>query len=335
MFRNEDLSPIFVIGTSGFAGSSFVKYLLDRGVAVYGFSRSNEPESCFLPYKWSQNQELFTFEQMDLNNDLDRFLNRISEISPSYIVNFASQSMVGQSWDNPEDWIRTNVLSMTLLLKGLAKFDFLGKYIHFTTPEVYGSTEGWVKESFRFSPSTPYAVSRAAGDWMVKLWQETFEVPAIFTRAANIYGEGQQLYRIIPKTILYGLTGRKISLHGGGQSSRAFIHMDDTSAALVKIIESGAIGDTYHISPRESLSILKLVQRIGEKLSISDQDLFTVSEDRIGKDKAYLLDSQHLIETIGWECNVSMDEGLDRCIEWVQKDLSSLESASDQYVHKP
>ena len=116
--------------------------------------------------------------------------------------------MVGQSWDFPEDWMQTNVVSSAKLLTKLKGYDFIHKYVHVTTPEVYGSTEGWRTEDFNFNPSTPYAVSRAASDMLFKIYEKEYSIPIVFTRASNVYGEGQQLYRIIPLTI-YNLLARK------------------------------------------------------------------------------------------------------------------------------
>ena len=233
--------PVFVLGSNGFSGSSFVKSLIEQGINVRGYSRSPQPDHRFLPYSWITNKGNFEFVQLDLNRQLDYLLRDIVKFRPRVIANFAAQSMVGESWNTPEDWMQTNVVATASMVKAFASFDFLEKYIHFTTPEVYGSTNDWIPESFDFYPSTPYALSRATGDWLVRLWVENFDLPAVFTRAANIYGEGQQLYRIIPKTILFGMTNRKIPLHGGGCSIRSFVHMDDVSSALIKIIEKGEI----------------------------------------------------------------------------------------------
>ena len=327
-------SPIFVLGSSGFGGSSFVAHCIKEGLETYGFSRSSPPDEQFLPYKWNKNQSKFTFEQVDINKNLDNFFSSCEKLKPRIVVNFSSQSMVGESWKNPEHWMRTNIESTTNLIKGLAQFNFLEKYIHFSTPEVYGSTEGWIKESFNFNPSTPYAVSRAAGDMMAKLWHENFDFPVIFTRAANIYGEGQQLYRIIPKTILFALTGKKIPLHGGGLSSRAFIHMEDVSSAIFKIINKGEVGDTYHISPKECITIKELVKMIGDLLQIKHEDLYEISEDRVGKDQFYLLDSEYIIDKLGWSPSVTLENGIERVLDWIKGDINYFSKINTNYIHR-
>jgi dTDP-glucose 4,6-dehydratase len=326
--------PVFVLGSNGFSGSSFVKSLIEQGINVRGYSRSPQPDHRFLPYSWITNKGNFEFVQLDLNRQLDYLLRDIVKFRPRVIANFAAQSMVGESWNTPEDWMQTNVVATASMVKAFASFDFLEKYIHFTTPEVYGSTNDWIPESFDFYPSTPYALSRATGDWLVRLWVENFDLPAVFTRAANIYGEGQQLYRIIPKTILFGMTNRKIPLHGGGRSIRSFVHMDDVSSALIKIIEKGEIGATYHISPNDSISIFDLVSKIGHLIDIDPKNLYTIADDRIGKDQAYLLDSKFIQNTLEWAPKISLETGLKRCIGWVKGNLDYLSTLDTIYSHK-
>ncbi|MGB1876785.1 MAG: SDR family oxidoreductase, partial [Rhodospirillaceae bacterium] len=224
------MSKVLVLGSNSFSGASFIGYLLQQGLEVVGASRSEEAHKVFLPYRW-QDCDTYKFQKIDLNHDLDALITLINTEKFSTIFNFAAQSMVGQSWDHPQDWMMTNVVSVAKLAERLRHIDFLEKYVHVTTPEIYGSTDGWIKEDTPFDPSTPYAVSRAAGDMTFKIYREAFDLPVVSTRAANVYGPGQQLYRIIPRTIFSILTGEKLQLHGGGVSTRSFIHMDDVSAA--------------------------------------------------------------------------------------------------------
>ena len=116
--------------------------------------------------------------------------------------------MVGESWINPDQWYQTNVVSLSKLISSLRINNIkLDKFIQFTTPEVYGNTTGLIRENFNFMPTTPYAISRSAGDLHLKAMFDNFDFPVIFTRAANVYGEHQSNYRILPKTFILGLTG--------------------------------------------------------------------------------------------------------------------------------
>ena len=219
-----------VLGSNSFSGSTFVGYLAEHGYDVVATSRSNQPHDALLPYRWEKRKGAVRFERVDINVDLAALAALMKRERFSHVVNFAAQSMVGQSWDRPDDWMMTNVVSTVRLHVLLRDLDFLDRYVHVTTPEVYGSTNGWIREDAPFNPSTPYAVSRAAGDMSLKTFVDTYGLPAVSTRAANVYGPGQQLYRIIPRTIFAAMTGQKLKLDGGGLSQRVFIHMRDVSA---------------------------------------------------------------------------------------------------------
>jgi len=326
---------ILVIGSNSFSGASFVDYILNQGESVIGISRSAQPHRAFLPYCWSGKDSAFRFCKFDLNADLDEIMALVNKERPAYVVNFAAQSMVAESWKNPDHWFLTNVVSTVRLHERLRHCDFLEKYVHVTTPEVYGSTSGSIKEDAPFNPSTPYAVSRAAADMSLKSFFTAYDFPVVFTRAANVYGPGQQLYRIIPRTILFILLGRKIQLHGGGHSRRSFIHMKDVSSATWTVAREGRSGDAFHISTDEIVSIRELVEKICMKLNVEFDAHVEVVGERLGKDAAYTLDSSKLRSTLGWKDEVSLDTGLDECIGWVKSNLEDLKRQPFNYIHKP
>jgi dTDP-glucose 4,6-dehydratase len=327
-------SPILVLASNSFSGSSFVAHLLTAGYRVIGVSRSAEPGSIFALYKNHKNYENFIFKQADLNKDLNVISEIVIKHQIEYIFNFAAQSMVAQSWDSPEDWYQTNVVSFSLLGNLLVKEKSIKKFVNFTTPEVYGSTTGWIKESFNFAPSTPYAVSRAAGDWHLKCLFENYGFPVIFTRAANVYGPGQQLYRIIPRTILSALTRQKLPLHGGGKSIRSFIHIDDVSTALETIMKSGVNGDSYHISTNEMISIFELVQSLADLLKVDIEELVELGPERPGKDFAYQLSSEKIRDELGWVDKIDLNAGLASTLGWAKLNLDILRDLPINYQHK-
>ncbi|MFJ9532154.1 GDP-mannose 4,6-dehydratase [Herbaspirillum sp. NPDC101396] len=324
-----------IIGSNSFSGASFADFLLRNGDSVIGTSRSQEPHKAFLPYRWSGKDADFRFYNYDLNKDLEPLTALIQAEKPTFVVNFAAQSMVAESWKNPEHWFETNVMATIRLHEVLRHCDFLEKYVHVTTPEVYGSTDGFIKEDTPFNPSTPYAVSRAAADMSLKTYFDAYGFPVVFTRAANVYGPGQQLYRIIPRTILSILTGKKLQLHGGGHSRRSFIHMRDVSNATHKIATAGKTGQTYHISTDEIVSVRELVERICRKLNVDFNSCVEVVGERLGKDAAYMLDSSKLRKTLDWDVRIDLDQGLDECIAWVKNNLDAMQSMEWNYVHKP
>ena len=169
----------------------------------------------------------------------------------------------------------------------------------------------------------------------LKTFFDAYQFPVVFTRAANVYGPGQQLYRIIPRTILSVLTGKKLQLHGGGHSTRSFIHIRDVADATHKIATQGEIGETYHISTNEIITIRGLVEKICQMLSVGFETCVEVVGERLGKDAAYTLDSSKVRNNLGWKDEVSLDEGLNDCIEWVKLNLEDLKALPWDYIHKP
>ena len=200
---------------------------------------------------------------------------------------------------------------------------------------MYGSCEGYVKENTSYHPSTPYAVSRAAADMSLHTFFDSYEFPVVFTRAANVYGPGQQLYRIIPRTILFIKLGRKLQLHGGGTSERSFIHIRDVADATYRIAHDAPCGEIYHIATKRAISIRGLVEMICEKMGVAFEDHVKISGERLGKDAAYFLDSSKIRDTLEWEDKISLEEGINNTIDWVEKNLTELQKQPQEYIHKP
>ena len=325
-----------VIGSNSFSGAQFVKFLLQQGIEVLGVSRSEELNDVYLPYKWENDTKAgkFIFKKIDLNKNLDELITLLHEFKPEFIVNFAAQGMVAQSWETPQDWYQTNVVGQVKLHDQLRKLPFIKKYVHVTTPEAYGSTDGWIKESFHFAPSTPYAVSRAACDLHLMSFFKAYNFPVVFTRAANVYGPGQQLYRIIPRAMLYARIGKKMQLHGGGHSIRSFIHMDDVSDATLKIALNGLVGESYHISTNDFISIRELVEKISEMTHVDFESLAEITGDRLGKDQAYLLATEKIRNSLSWSDKVSLSEGLEDTLNWIDSNLEVLRNLPADYIHK-
>lgn len=327
-------NKFLVIGSNSFSGAQYIKYLLQNGNNVIGVSRSKEINDVYLPYKWENSKENFKFYSIDINHQLAKLVEILNDFKPEYVVNFAAQGMVAQSWETPQDWYQTNVVGQVKLHDQLRKLKFIKKYVHVTTPEAYGSTDGWIKESFTFAPSTPYAVSRAACDLHLMSFFKAYNFPVVFTRAANVYGPGQQLYRIIPRTMLYARLGKKMKLHGGGLSTRSFIHMDDVSSATLKIALNGIAGESYHISTNDTITIRGLVEKICELTNTNFTELVEVSEDRLGKDQAYLLDSDKLRENFNWHDKINLEQGLTDTLSWIDNNIEILKNLPADYLHK-
>lgn len=330
--------PICVIGSNSFSGAAFCSHMLKQGHEVIAISRSVEPINALLPYKLNNTvAELrqLQFHQFDLNHHLNAIEQQLDKHQVAQVYNFAAQSMVGQSWQYPEHWFMTNVVSTVKFHNILRNKDYLDRYIHISTPEVYGNCEGLVTENRNYQPSTPYAVSRAAADMSLHTFSDVYNFPVVFTRAANVYGEGQQLYRIIPRAIMYILQNKTLQLHGGGISRRSFIHIDDVATATQAIAEGGTNGETYHISTTEMITIKELIMKICQMMDYSFEALCQVSEDRLGKDSAYLLDASKLSNELNWQDTVSLENGIARTIAWAQQNFDQLKDTSFDYIHKP
>ena len=330
---------VAVIGSNSFSGSHFVRACLCAGLSVVGISRSPEPHPAFLPFRWGAGQDgnpsgSYVFHQADLNDGADTVAEIIEGYRAPLVVNFAAQGMVAPSWEAPLDWYRTNLLGVAALTDRLRGFRFLERYVHVSTPEVYGSTGGTIAEDAPFNPSTPYAVSRAACEFHLRAYFRRYAFPVVFTRAANVYGPGQQLYRIVPRTMLFIRMGRKLPLHGGGRSVRSFIHIRDAMDATLRLALEGVPGEAYHISTRESLSIRELVERICVMMGADFDAAAETVGDRPGKDEAYLLDSGKLRGETGWTDRISLEEGLRDTLAWVDGNLDFLRGSPLDYVHK-
>ena len=322
-----------IIGSNSFSGASFVDYILGEGLEAIGISRSSEPNPVFLPYRQRKTAP-FHFYKLDLNHDLPEIMDKVNAFRPDYVVNFAAQSMVAESWQYPGHWLQTNTVATVQFHDQLRRVDYLKKYIHISTPEVYGTCEGLVAENTNYNPSTPYAVSRAAADMSLMAFCQAYDFPVVFTRAANVYGPGQQLYRIIPRAIFFFLTGRKLQLHGGGHSVRSFIHIHDVADGTLKVARKAQSGEIYHFSTTRNISIHALVEMIAIQLGVSFDDHVEVVDERLGKDAAYLLDSSRARENLGWKDCIGLEQGIEETIAWVKDNLDVIKKQSLDYVHK-
>ena len=328
---------IAVIGSNSFSGASFVRYCLAQGLEVLGASRSEEPAGCFLPYRWlpAAPQTAFRFVRADLNHDLGALMTALDEFQPAAVVNFAAQGMVAQSWLQPAHWYQTNVVANVLFHDRLRQAPWLKKYVHVSTPEVYGSTTGVIDENAPFNPSTPYAASRAACDLHLRTFLQQYRFPVAWTRSANVYGPGQQLYRIIPRTILSIKLGQKLQLHGGGHSVRSFIHINDVAAATLAIARRAPAGECYHLSTPRFISIRGLVEMICRMMNADFNQGAQIVDDRPGKDAAYTLASTKARQTLGWSDTVALEDGVRATIAWVEEHLDEIRRQPLDYIHKP
>lgn len=324
-----------VLGSTSFAGSSFVNCLLAKEETVIGVSRSVEPHPVMQPYFANPRKSAFKFFQCDLNKDFAFLTQLIKEHKTRFIVDFAGQGMVAESWSDPAQWYITNIVSKVKLHHFLKDCDFLERYIRISTPEIYGNTQKQLKENDPSNPSTPYAVSHAAIDMSLHAFFKQYQFPMILTRFANFYGPHQQLYRIIPRTIIYALLQRKLPLHGGGISERMFIYADDVSEGLYKTIKHGTIGEVYHFANHPCISIRQLIEKICSLMNVEMTSFVEMAEERAGKDSKYEMNAKKSQTELSWKPIFSLEKGLEKTIQWVKKNIDVIKALPLNYIHKP
>jgi len=325
---------VVVIGSNSFSGSDFVDLLIEEGkYSVVGISRSSEKSSLFLPYKRHQNPD-FKFYQMDMNKDMPKILDLIRDLEADYVVNFAAQSEVAPSWKNPDHWFTTNAVGITRLANGLKDMKSLKRYVHISSPEVYGTCEGIVKENAPLNPSTPYAASKAAGDMSLFTFVKNFNFPLVMIRSTNVYGAHQQLFKIIPRSVIYIKSGKTIELHGGGKAVKSYIHIRDISLGELAVMENGKSGEIYHLSPDGGIAIKDVVKLICDKMGQEFSQATKVVAERLGQDKAYVIDSTKARNEFNWTNEISIDQGINGVVDWVENNWEQIQKEPLAYIHK-
>ena len=322
---------IFIIGSNSFSGSSFIDYLLSKGHIVVGVSRQKE-KKVLAKYNENKLKKNFTFKQIDINKNHKKLIKIINHYKPKIIINYSALGMVNESWENPDHWFKTNIVSFSKIIKEISSYKFIKKFINFSTPEVYGDTLKIVDENNNFNPSTPYAISRAAADIYLKKISNLKGFPSIITRTSNVYGPHQDLHRVIPRTIINLMSEKRIELDGQGEMIRSFIHIEDVNKALYKILYKGKIGETYHISTDEFVTIKKLCFQIAKILKLKNYKVINRKE-RLGKDKRYKLGIKK-IKKLNWRYQISIKDGLKDTVQWYIENFNILKKKNINYIHK-
>ncbi len=326
-----------VLASNSFTGAHFVNHVLEHTQdQVIGVSRSPEYHPLLLPYLYrKERSNRFQFHQLNINTDTAKILELIEREKPEYIIHFAAQGEVRNSWTWPADWYETNVMSLVRLTSALVDKKFIKKYVMASTPEVYGATGENLVESDRYHPSTPYAGSKLAGDLHLMTLHKRYGFPANFTRAANLYGIHQQLYRIIPRTILYIKKNKTLELHGEGKSVRSFIHARDVADATLKVATSATSGEVYHVAPKGSgISMFDLVQKICGLMKTDMNEHVRLIRENFGQDALFSMSSEKIRSQLGWQDRISLDDGIAEMIRWIDENWAEIKNFPDEYQHK-
>lgn len=335
-FPRFESTTIVVLGANSFSGQDFVDLLLDDPrYRVIGISRSPERSPLFLKYRARADLSRYAYHSLDMNRQFDELANALDAERPAAIVNFAALSEVAPSWDHPEHWFETNTVGLAKLVNHLRRQDYLQRYVHISSPEVYGTCVGRVMEDAPLNPSTPYAASKAAADLLLATYRKQFDFPVMWVRATNVYGARQQLFKIIPRSAIYALLGRVIELHGGGRAVKSYIHIRDVSRGELAILERGELGAIYHLSPDGGSSVHDIVAKVCGLVGVDFAAAVKTVAERPGQDAAYVIDSTRARTQFGWSPTIGLDEGLAEVVEWVRSNLDEIRRLPLTYEHRP
>ncbi len=238
-----------------------------------------------------------------------------SEEEPNYIVNFAAESHVDRSINEPAPFIRTNILCVFTLLEALRRHSFR-EYIHVSSDEVYGDLRdgGSADENWPLNPSSPYSASKASGDLLVKAYHRTYGIPVKIVRPCNNYGPYQHVEKLIPKTIVRALHSKPIPIYGDGSQIRDWLYVEDFCEALKTVIDRGATGEVYNIpgfNERRNIDVVRDILRLMNK----PEELIRFVDDRPGHDYRYSMRGDK-IRSLGWKPRTQWIDGLKKTIEW-------------------
>jgi dTDP-glucose 4,6-dehydratase len=223
-------------------------------------------------------------------------------------------------------------MALAKLAEELMSREYLERFIQIGTSELYGSVDFAAKETTPIQPTSPYAASKAAFDMYLISVHRHLKFPMNIVRPSNAYCPGQLLHRVIPKTVVCGLTGRKLPLQGGGKAQKSYIHARDLARAIHLVAEKAPLGSVYNAGPAEPTSIRRVVELTAATLGIPLAQLAEVTEDRLGQDSRYWLDSSAIQRDVGWQPQIGWEEGLAEMVAWGRKYLDQLRDWPTDYV---
>ncbi len=319
------MKKVIVTGGLGFIGSNLIKILIKKKYFVINLDKVSY-SSNFYNVKMISKNKNYKFIKVDINNE-KKVLQILKKYNPSAVFNLAAETHVDRSIDEPENFIKSNILGVFKLLQAFKKFTKKNKkstLIHISTDEVYGDVlTGRSKEDDQYKPSSPYAASKASSDHLVYSYIKTFKIPAIVTNCSNNYGPRQHPEKLIPKLIYNIFNNKNLPIYGKGLNSREWIYVDDHCNALIKIFEKGKIGNFYNIGSNfnlKNIKITKILIKIAQtKLNIGKNVKIKYVKDRPAHDIRYALNSNKLIKQLKWKPKMNIYKGLKVTFDWYLK----------------
>ena len=305
---------ILVTGGAGFIGSNFIRYQLenydDQIINVDKLSYAGNPDNL----KDLESNSNYQFKQLDIcdQEKIDHLLHE----GIDYIVNFAAESHVDRSIEDPSIFVKNNVEGTQNLLDLALKFG-VKKFVQISTDEVYGSLgeEGKFSEESPLNPSSPYSASKAAADLLVSSYAKTYNLPVNISRCSNNFGPYQYPEKLIPLFIIRALHDKKLPLYGDGSNIRDWIYVKDHCRAVDLVMRRGKAGEIYNIGADNEKSNLEITKKILALLSKTEL-LIKYVEDRRGHDYRYAVDSSKIKSELGWEAEFDFEKAMETTLNW-------------------
>ena len=321
---------ILVTGGAGFIGSAVVRLAIARGHSVVNVDALTYA-ACLGNVNIVAEHPKYAFEQVDIR---DRAALDVvfAKHTPDTVMHLAAESHVDRSIDAPMDFIETNIKGTFNMLEAARRYwQAKGwpegfRFLHISTDEVFGSLPNDPRIKFTedtpYNPRSPYSASKASSDHLVCAWHETYGLPVILTNCSNNYGPYHFPEKLIPVVILNALGGKPLPIYGDGGNIRDWLYVEDHANALLLVLEQGLVGRSYNIggnNERTNLELVKTLCGILDRLQPSERsyaDLITFVRDRPGHDSRYAIDSSRIRTELGWCPSVTVEEGLEKTIQW-------------------
>ncbi|MBU1167227.1 dTDP-glucose 4,6-dehydratase [Patescibacteria group bacterium] len=310
---------VLITGGLGFIGSNFIRHMINKypEYDLINFDKmtyAGNPENL----KDIEDNKRYNFVKGDIA-DSALIEKTIQDFKIEAIINFAAETHVDRSIENPGEFINTDVYGTHVLLEAVKKFK-ISKFLQISTDEVYGDIEPghFSKEGDTLRPSSPYSASKAGGDLQVMAFRRTYDLPVLITRCTNNYGPYQYPEKILPLFITNIIEDKKVPVYGQGDQIRDWIHVDDHCQAVDLVFHKGQIGEVYNVGANQDpeVSNLELTKMTLDHLG-KGEEMIEYVKDRLGHDVRYAVDCSKIKE-LGWKKEINLEEGLESTIKWYQ-----------------
>ncbi len=310
---------ILVTGAAGFIGSNFVFHMLkahpdDDIIALDSLTYAGNMETL----DPVMNEPHFDFEKCDIT-DRDGVWQVFEKHHPDVVVNFAAESHVDRSIEDPGVFLRTNILGTQVLMDAARAFG-IQRFHQVGTDEVYGDLpldrpDLFFTEDLPIQASSPYSASKASADLLVMAYHRTYGLPVTISRCSNNYGPYQFPEKLIPLMIANALADKPLPVYGTGENVRDWLYVEDHCRAIDMILQNGRDGEVYNIGGHNERSNLEVVRTILRQLG-KPESLITFVGDRKGHDLRYAIDPSKIHEELGWLPETKFDDGIRQTIDW-------------------